>query len=53
MAAGTGLLSVQRFQLKDRTPTLAVHVHQASSGTGVEKDAVFFNEPFLTIQDDF
>lgn len=41
MAAETGLLSVQRFQLKYSTPMLAVHVHQASSGTGVEKDVVF------------
>lgn len=41
VAAETGLLSVQRFQLKYSTPMLAVHVHQASSGTGVEKDVVF------------
>lgn len=41
MAAETGLLSVQRFRLKYSTPMLAVHVHQASSGTGVEKDVVF------------
>ena len=41
VAAETGLLSVQRFRLDYSTPMLAVHVHHASSGTGVEKDVVF------------
>lgn len=41
MAAETDLLSVQRLQLNYSTSMLAVHVHQASSGTGVEKDVVF------------
>lgn len=41
MAAETSLLSVQRLQLNYSTSMLAVHVHQASAGTGVEKDVVF------------
>lgn len=41
MTAETSLLSVQRLQLNYSTAVLAVHVHQASAGTGVEKDVVF------------
>lgn len=52
VAAETSLLSVQRLQLNYRTSMLAVHVHQASSGTGVEKDVVFWIN-HSTIQDEF
>lgn len=41
VAAETGFLPVQRLQLNYSTSMLAVHVHQASSGSGVEKDVVF------------
>lgn len=53
MAAETGLWSVQRSQITHSTPMLAVHVHQASSGTGVEKDVVLLMNHPLQSKDDF
>lgn len=50
VAAETGLLSVQRLQLNYSTSMLAVHVHQASSGTGVEKDVVFLSNHSLQFE---
>jgi len=53
VAAETGLWSVQRSQLTHGAPMLAVHVHQASSGTGVGKDVVLLMNHPLQSKDDF